>query len=782
MENNRLSLLALLALIGLMIPITLHATPGDIYVADTGSGTIFKFAPDGTKSTVASGLKFPDALAFDVTGNLFVAEVNTGIIYKFTPAGVKTTFAFAVNSPQGMAFDGTGNLFVSETATNQISKFAPDGTRSTFATGLNGPTGLAFDPTGNLFVAEGNTHTISKFTPAGAQSTFSTDLKLPVGLAFDAVGNLYVTDSPVGGPYAVVKFTPTGTRSIFAFVTNLISGIAADSGLRLFVAGRGNNNIIRFDLTANQTTLASNLNQPLAVAVEPVTPAPGVVYVANQGTYNRIDLLSSNGRKSTFTSGGALTFPNSIVFDSKGNLLVGTKGSGTIQKVSPSGVQSTFASTGPDGTYALAIDGADNLFVGTTGATILKLNPSGTKTNFVTTTGPVFGLAFDASGNLFASISVSPGKGSIVKITPAGDQAIFAANLPAPFGLAFNASGDLFAAETNTIARFTSDGTQTVFASNLSRPYGLAFDAEGNLYASEYDSGSVLSFNPAGTKLTVATSETGPAGVAVERPTARPLNISTRLKVQTGDNVLFAGFIITGTDAKNVLIRGIGPSLSNFGVPGALQDPVLEVHAGATTLKSNDNWKIDDSTGNSQQAVIEGTGLAPTDARESAISIVLGPGTYTAILRGKNNTTGVGSVELYDLSQTVNFSNVANISSRGFVDTGDNVMIGGFIIGGGDRFGKVLIRAIGPSLTAFGISNPLPNPMLELHDGSGTVIDSNDDWKSDNQAAIQATGIPPPNNFESAILTTLPAGNYTAIVKGVGNGTGIGLVEVYNVK
>ncbi len=195
-----------------------------------------------------------------------------------------------------------------------------------------------------------------------------------------------------------------------------------------------------------------------------------------------------------------------------------------------------------------------------------------------------------------------------------------------------------------------------------------------------------------------------------------PLNISTRLRVQTGDNVLIGGFIVTGTEAKRVILRALGPSLTGLGVPGALADPTLELHAGnGATIATNDDWK------ETQQAEIEATGIAPTNDLESAIVRTLDPGAYTAIVRGKNNATGVGLVEAYDLAQAAK-SQLGNMSTRGFVNAGDNVMIGGFIIGGhGGADGKVIVRALGPSLTALGVPMALEDPTLELHNGNGAT-------------------------------------------------------------
>lgn len=243
-------------------------------------------------------------------------------------------------------------------------------------------------------------------------------------------------------------------------------------------------------------------------------------------------------------------------------------------------------------------------------------------------------------------------------------------------------------------------------------------------------------------------------------------NISTRLKVGSGDDVLIGGFIVDGSKPTQVLLRALGPSL---GLPGALLDPTLELHSATALLVSNDNWQ----TG--QKAEIVATGIPPTNAKESAIVATLDPGSYTAIVRGATGGSGLALVEVYDLDQTGD-SDLANISTRGLVGTGDDVLIGGFIILGGDS-GKVLIRALGPSLP---LSGTLADPTLELHNGDGMVIAYDDDWRTDQLYAITGTGLPPPNDAEAAIVSTLPPGSYTAIVRGADDTTGLALVEVYH--
>jgi hypothetical protein len=253
-------------------------------------------------------------------------------------------------------------------------------------------------------------------------------------------------------------------------------------------------------------------------------------------------------------------------------------------------------------------------------------------------------------------------------------------------------------------------------------------------------------------------------------------NLSTRASVETGQGVAIAGFIITGTQSRQVVIRGLGPTLMQDGVSGALADPSLSLFdSKGKVLWNNNNWK------DSQQAEIEATGLEPTNDLESAIVQVLEPGKYTAILSGRNSTSGIGLVEVYDLSPSFPLpAQLTNVSTRGFVGTDQAVMIGGFIAGGGSNRIQVLVRGLGPSLTQHGVSGALANPFLSLIDSNGNVLRNNNNWKEDSQqAAIQATGLAPPNDLESAILQDLEPGNYTAILSGRNNTTGIGLVEIY---
>ena len=262
---------------------------------------------------------------------------------------------------------------------------------------------------------------------------------------------------------------------------------------------------------------------------------------------------------------------------------------------------------------------------------------------------------------------------------------------------------------------------------------------------------------------------------SVEHTGGQELNISTRVHVETNERVGIAGFVIGGSSPQKVVIRAIGPSLAQFGLFDVLQDPTLELFDhNSTSIAFNDNWM------DSQSTEIQASGHPPMDPRESAMVQTLAPGPYTAIVRGANNTTGTALVEVFDIDQA-SASLLTNISTRGAVETGDNVMIGGFIVGGGSG-SQVLIRAIGPSLTGARVPNALQDPTLELHDGSGNLIADNDNWKDTQQGQIEATGQEPADDRESAILITLPQGSWTAIVRGKNTTTGVGLIEVFRLR
>jgi hypothetical protein len=253
-----------------------------------------------------------------------------------------------------------------------------------------------------------------------------------------------------------------------------------------------------------------------------------------------------------------------------------------------------------------------------------------------------------------------------------------------------------------------------------------------------------------------------------------PQNLSTRGTVSIGDNVLIGGFIVTGAEPKTILLRALGPSLGRFGVSHPVRDPVLRVYNSSRTLiATNDNWQSDP-----HNADIQKNGLAPSNLLESATLQTLVPGAYTVIVTGKDPSPGTGLVELYDLSPRSN-SNLVNMSTRGSVGTDDDVLISGFIVGDVGS-ATVIVRALGPSLASSGVNGVLTNPTLTIYDSTGSPIATNDNWQDDpNAIYVQRNGLAPPNPSESALVLHLPAGAYTAIVRGADGGTGVALAEVY---
>jgi len=436
---------------------------------------------------------------------------------------------------------------------------------------------------------------------------------------------------------------------------------------------------------------------------------------------------------------------------------------------------------------------------GDTTAQAVQLRMRSTGENFVT--GAQL-IAYDAAGNNPITLATFPSGvmtgtvGSRILITTAAFQAYETSPIPSDFTMSAIPASYLAAGRLVYLKpSFMSGGVLWSVSwggANYTGPNtGLTTnDADGN-FAPPFDGvlpsdgTSALQFTGAATAMSTnnaadyaltagAATFTNNAGDSTSITGGMPGifgNISTRLRVETGDNALIGGFIITGTQSKRVIVRAIGPSLSGI-FPDALADPTLELHdSSGGLIMSNDNWR------DTQEGEIIATGIPPSNDLESAIVATLPAksSAYTAIVRGANNGTGIGVVEAYDLNQAVD-SKLANISTRGFVQTGDDVLIGGIIVLGQSQL-RVIVRAIGPSLP---IPGALADPTLELHDGNGALIVANDNWRDTQAAEIIATGIPPTNDLESAIVRNLSPGNYTAIVRGSGGATGVAVVEAYN--
>lgn len=311
-------------------------------------------------------------------------------------------------------------------------------------------------------------------------------------------------------------------------------------------------------------------------------------------------------------------------------------------------------------------------------------------------------------------------------------------------------------------------GTQSgVYTNQIDVPEPMAVVAD--LSAGETYYFAAVAYNVAGLTSLPSTEISYTPGGSVHELT----NISTRARVGEGESVLIGGFIITGNIPRRIVLRGLGPSLRRLGIGDAVTDPVLALYNSVgSVLASNDDWDPNDPA-------IIATGLAPTEAAESFLMATLSAGAYTTTLTSKG-VPGTALFELYQLDGPTN-SRAVNLSTRGRVGVGDDVMIAGFIVTG-NQVARVALRALGPSLTQAGISDPLSNPELELYDGDGTLIFQNDDWRSDQEAEIVQAGMAPPAEQESAILATLRGGIYTAVARGVDGSEGVCLIEIFDLQ
>jgi hypothetical protein len=342
---------------------------------------------------------------------------------------------------------------------------------------------------------------------------------------------------------------------------------------------------------------------------------------------------------------------------------------------------------------------------------------------------------------------------------------------------------------TSTTAHFVSDAGSfsAQYIGDGTSPTSVMVNVTGLTPGTQYHFNATAT-NAAGTSQGVQqtfTTIAAPTPIPTATPTATPGlvgNVSTRLFVGADDNALFEGFIVQGPagSTKKIIVRAIGPSLLPFGINDALADPTLEIHdSNQVTVATNNDWRNTQVGGiitGDQSAEISGSGFAPANDLESAIIANLTPGSYTAVVRGAGNATGTGVVDAYDLSGSAP-ARVANIATRGLIRPGDNLMIAGFIVQNGSV--SVVVTALGPSLQAFGVNNALPDTTLQLKDQNGTIVRENDDWMSDQKTELESTGLQPGNNLEAALVQTIPPGQYSALVRGKPETTGIGVVQLF---
>lgn len=769
------------------------------------NGTIFRFAGNGTDGysgeggPATSAAINPQNLA-TANGKLYIALPHLGRVVVVTTDGKIHTVAgggsgcndncpavgAGVGQPFGIAIGQNGNVYISDIDSSTIRKVDSSGVISRFAGNnvpgfsgdggpaidaeLNWPWGLAIDSGGNMFVMDSLNYRVRKIDSSGTISTFagngatnffgdngpatSAGLDRPSAAVVDAAGNLYIADT---FNHRVRKVTPGGTISTLA--GNGAQGFGGDNG----------------------PATDAMLNMPSGIAVD----SAGNVYVADTGNF-RVRKIKVNGTIITFAGTGQLACPNcdvgdgglavdaklsdgvqGLAIDAGGNLYIADRGYFRLRKVDTNGIITTVAgngqtdSTGDGGPATAAaiapmwvlVDSGGNLYISDGDHWhVRKVDSNGIITNLVGDGFTRGCMCLDYPGILITQVSV---EGPALVPDGTGDFYLTSA---------FNEIAKVFADGTfeyvnNSVQihGFAGDGGPA-FTALLRGPTSPIIDSAGNLYFVDNGNDRIRKIWLHG------------------YPTPTTLaNISTRLLVQTGNNVLIGGLIVTGTGSKQVILRALGPTLgqSPFNVPNALANPILELHDGTGALIiSNDNW------GNAANAsAITASGYAPPNNLESAILTNLAPGNYTAIVRGVNNTTGVALFDAFDLDGVT--AKFGNISTRGFVGTGANVMIAGVIVHGPNSE-NVIIRGLGPTLAQFGVPNVLANPFLDLRDGNGNQISTNDNWKSTQRTQIQATGYAPPNDAEAAILTTLTPGNYTAILSGVGNTSGNAIVEVYS--
>ena len=752
---------------------------------------------------VGAALTISSSLFATEAGSLFVTDLATGSVIVYDLTGAGATFDTGLTSPQGIALDNNHHLYVADAGdgtagAGTIFKYdlSVGGDRVPFGPPLNNPQGLAFDGSA-ILVSENGAGSVLRVPVDGKPPTILQVIPTPLGLAVHGINDQtglykYICNGPLVREIAP---PPGGAITDFDFSADHSRAAAVDMAGNLFVSTDGGSITEIVAGSGTQTPFASGFTQPTGMDFRPARfvgdSDVGFLYVADtaSGTISKISLT---GDVTPFATGAGM--PNYMVFQTV---------SATPLPVVVTGVASN---------------------IGDTTATLNgTVNPSGSETTYQfeyglttaygnTTTSTSAGNGFTAVPVSAALTGLSPGTLYHFRVTATnsggtanGADATFTTfsvpppptPTPAPIvvtGAATNI-GDTTATLNGTVNPNGSDTTYQ-FQYGLTTAYGntTTSTSAGNGFTAVPVSAALTGLS-ASTVYHFRVTATNAGGTAngedatfttVSSTVAdKAQNLSTRVDVETGVNLGIGGFIITGTDPKLVVIRAIGPSLTDFGVAGALADPVLELHdSTGTIIATNDNW-MDNS--DADQTMLVDHLLNPTNDLESAIIKTLDPGLYTAVVSGSNGGTGVALIEIYDLDDPAVASELGNLSTRGLVGTDVNVLIGGVIVGPeGGLDAAVVVRAIGPSLAAFGITDPLADPVLELHNGDGDLIAMNDNWETDPppdnySVEVTAAGLAPSDPSESAIFANLINGLYTAIVSGKDGTTGVGLVEVYHV-
>ncbi|HKP05284.1 MAG TPA: SBBP repeat-containing protein [Chthoniobacterales bacterium] len=691
--------------------------------------------------TNSTDFPIANAIQSTVRGiDVFIAKFNaagSALVYSTYLGGSGFDFGY------GIAVDSGGSVYVTGTTTS---------TNFPIANALQSMNGSSGNFPEDAFV--------TKLSATGSALIYSTylggsDDDQGAGIAVDSGGNAYVTgtthstnfptanaiQSTSGGGHDafVAKFNATGSALIYS---TYLGGNSEDVVYGIAVDGAGSAYVTGYTSSANFPTVNAFQNK----------------IAGGSNSYSDVFVTKFNAAGSalvysTYLGGDGEDVGASIAVDSTGSAYL---------------TGYTIATNFPTANaFKSALSGFDDAFV-------TKFNSAGSALIYSTYLGGDAsengaGIAVDLAGNAYVTGFTdstdfptvnplqSPGDpvsdAFVTKLNPAGTALVYSTYLGGNGG----DSGHAIAVDSAGSAYVTGETFSRCFPTTIG-----AFDTR-------------LAMGDSDAFITKISETAQPVGL---NPCPSDLlNLSTRLGVLPGNGALIAGFIITGNDLKRVIIRGLGPSLSSNGVQGALADPTLDLFdSNQRLIVSNDDWITN-------RAEVEATGIPPTNDRESAIVVELSSGAYTAVLRGQNNGTGIGVVEVYDLEGSdPSNTRMANLGSRGFVGTGDNVMIGGFIIGGsGQGDTRVVVRGIGPSLGAFGVTAALQDPIIDLKNANGTTLMTNDDWQQGQPTEITALGLAPSDSRESALLTSLPQGNFTVILRGKGGATGVGVVEFYNV-
>lgn len=789
--------------------------PGNVFVADANNSTIRKISPAGVVTTFAGtagsygpgrGGQFrrPYGVAVDNSGHVYVSDHIAGSIHKITPDGVVTTLA-----------GGSGRLGIE------------DGIGSTAR--FSSPFGVAVDHTGNVYVADAGNHTIRKILPTGEVTTLvgmpryagSADgsgsaarFNAPYGVAIDAAGNLYVADT----------FNTTVRKIDRAGVVNTFAGLVASSG------------------SVDGTGKEVRLNGPNAAAVD----SAGNVFVADTANHT-IRRISRDGAVTTFAGsagvsgyvdgmGNAARFalPCGIAVDGVGNMYVADKANFRIRKITAAGEVTTLAGGGEGGATddglgpaarfygleSLAVDNAGNIYATDTlvsrysqTSTVRKISPTGSVSTLAGRpfhTGRNDGVGGDAQFKQAAGIAVDKmgyvyvadaGSHTIRKITPAGEVTTIAglagvmgnsdgagrnARFYTPHGVAVDSAGNLFIIESinGTIRKMTSGGTVTTVAGmtagigytdgvgssvRFSYPKGVAVDGFDNVYIADTGNNTIR-------KAML---------VAVSPERSRLTNVSTRGLVPAG-GALTTGFVISGTGAKQLVVRGIGPTLDAFHVTSPLRDVAIDINVqGSPASFSNDDWGGSGILSRAFASV--GAFALSADSKDAAVQGVfeVNSNGHTAwVAPAGLAASGIALAEIYDADPMSSEAHLGNVSTLGHVGTGENTLILGFAISGSTPK-QVLIRAIGPGLSQFGVGGLLSDPRLVVFRAEGSaMVASNDDWGG---TEALKSGFAQGGAFslaeqskDAAIMANLMPGTYTVVVSGAG-GTGNALVEVYDI-